>query len=272
MLMLRSLLLLLGMAYACVLPAQNMDKGIFVDPATVDFNLMNGQSNTATVKIINQMDVKKQFKVYLNDWERDTTGRHRYVEPGTLSKTCSNWITLDKTFVELNPGEATDITVKLQVPDSSSAVSGMRWSMLFIETIEEKKAPAKVEGVVTSIHTSYRIGVHIYQTPPSRAAREIQMLSFNAKANTQDSVYRIECKNVGQAQVHCKSFMELMNTGNGKKYQLTPVEFPLFPEQVRYIDFVLPATLEKGKYTVTAVVDAGEDVPLEAAEKIIEIK
>lgn len=269
---LKTLFTILPFAFTAMVFAQTPDKGIFVDPATIDFNLLNGQSGTAKVKIINQMDVKKQFKIYLNDWQRDTLGRHSYVDPGALPISCSRWINIDRNFVELNPGEMTDVTVKLTVPDSAEAVRGMRWSMLFIETVEEKKTPAKIDGVVTSVQTSYRIGVHVYQTPPTKAAKEIQMLSFSPKANTQDSVYRIEVKNIGDAQVHCKGFIELLNTANGKKTKLKPIEFPMFPQQVRYVDFVLPASMAKGRYTVVAAVDAGEDVPLEAAEKTIEIK
>lgn len=252
--------------------AQKSDKGIFVDPATMDFNLLNGQSGVTTVKVLNEMDVKKQFKIYLNDWERDTIGNHRYTEPNTLSNSCSRWVSIDKTFLELNPGESAIITVKVQVPDSVELVKRMRWSMLFIETVEEKKSPSKITGVVTTIQTSYRIGVHIYQTPPNAPEKEIQMVSFATKDNANNSTYRIECKNTGGAQVRCKSNIELINTSTGKKTSLTAVEFPMFPDQKRYIDFTLPSTLEKGKYTIVATVDAGEDVPLEAAEKTIEIK
>lgn len=271
MLNLRTLFMLLWVAISGSGYTQNSEKGIFVDPATIDFNLLNGQSGTAKVKIINQMDVKKQFKIYLNDWQRDTVGQHHYVEPGTLPISCSRWISLDRSFVELNPGEMTEVTVKLTVPDSVEAVKGMRWSMLFIETVEEKKTPTRIDGILTAIQTSYRIGVHVYQTPPTRASRELQMLSFAPKANSSDSVYRIECKNTGDAQLHCKSYIELLNTANGQKTRLAPVEFPMFPQQVRYVDFVLPASLANGKYTALAAVDAGEDVPLEAAEKTIEI-
>jgi hypothetical protein len=45
----------------------------------------------------------------------------------------------------------------------------------------------------------------------------------------------------------------------------------MFPEQVRYIDFSLPQQLAKGKYTLTGIIDAGNDVPLEAGQLTIEI-
>lgn len=263
---------LLGVILFSTVYAQGEKGGIFVDPATMDFSLLEGQSGAAKVRIINEMSHKKQFRLYLNDWERDTIGRHRYVEPGTLANSCAPWVSLDKTFVELNPGETAEVTVSLKLPDSAAAAKAMRWAMLFIETIEEKKAPKKTEGIVTTVLTSYRIGVHIYQTPPTKTNRELQMQSFSVLPNTSDSVYRVACKNVGDAQLHCKSNLELMNTATGKKITLKEVEFPMFPQQVRYIDFVLPVSLEKGKYSVLATVDAGEDVPLEAAEKTIEIK
>ena len=246
--------------------------GLYIDPATIDFSLLNNQSSTRPITISNKLNVPKQFSIYLNDWQRDSVGGHIYQSPGSNSRTCANWITLDKTFVELDPGESATINVKMAVPDSAEAVKQMRWAMVFVESIEETKAPSKTQGVNTSIQTRYRIGVHVYQTPPTKINKEVRMLRFGPVINTADSVYRIECQNTGDVQLKCNSFIELSNVADGSKVTLDPVDFPLFPEQKRYVDFILPKNMVKGKYTMTAMVDAGEDVPLEAAQKMIEIK
>jgi hypothetical protein len=251
--------------------SQMPQTGIMIQPATMNFSLNSGQNQTQTIYIINRMDVKKQFTLYLNDWERDTVGGHRYYAPSTLDRSCARWISLEKLNVEVNPGEVIPINVRLHLPDSADAVKEMKWAMLFIETIEEKKAP-KVEGVTTVIGNRMRVGVHIYQTPQSVATKDIKMLNFDAKPNSNDSVYRIVCQNAGDIQITCKSYIELSSLEDGKKIAVEPIEFPMFPQQKRFVDFVLPANLRKGKYTVLAAVDGGNDLPLEAAQKIIEVK
>lgn len=251
--------------------AQLPQTGIMIQPATMSFKLNSGQTQTQTVYIINKMSVKKQFTLYINDWERDTVGGHRYYPPGTLNRSCANWIALEKLNVEVNPGEVVPINVRMNVPDSASAAKEMKWAMLFLETIEEKTVP-KTEGLTTTIGNRMRVGVHLYQTPQDVNAKELRMMDFDVKPNSQDSIYRIVCQNVGDVQVSCKSYIELSNVADGKKITVEPVEFPMFPNQKRYVDFALPANLPKGKYTLLAAVDGGNDLPLEAAQKTIEIK
>ncbi len=251
--------------------AQGNDAGLYIDPATIDFNLLNGQSSSSQITIVNKLNIKKQFSIYINDWQRDTLGKHLYQVPGTNSRTCSKWISLDKTFVELEPGQSTVVNVKMTVPDSADAVKQMRWAMVFIESIDEKKVPTKADGVMTSVQTKFRVGVHVYQTPPTKINKEVRMLSFEPVPDFENQVYRIVCENVGDVQLKCSGFLELSNLSDGSKTMLPAIDFPMFPEQKRYIDFMLPKGLAKGKYTVMAMIDAGEDVPLEAAQKQIDI-
>jgi hypothetical protein len=46
----------------------------------------------------------------------------------------------------------------------------------------------------------------------------------------------------------------------------------MFPSQKRYVTFELPKNISKGKYSVLAVADGGEDMSLEAVESVIEVK
>ncbi|MBX9784857.1 MAG: hypothetical protein K2X48_16325 [Chitinophagaceae bacterium] len=252
--------------------AQKGDTGIFINPATIDFSLNQGQTGAQRITIINKMPVKKQFKLYVSDWVRDTIGEHEYKPAGSIKQSCARWVVLEKDFVELLPNQYITVNVRLQIPDSADAVKMMRWAMVFVETIEEAKAPDVTKKITTIVTTLYRVGVHIYQTPPSVLTRELVMESFEPLKNNRDSIYRITCQNTGQVQLRCKSYIELTNLTDGKKTVINAEEFPMFPEQKRYVDFVIPSSLPKGKYNVIAAVDAGYDLPLEAAQKVIEIK
>lgn len=244
-------------------------RGLAIKPVTISFNLLPGQTGTSKLSITNQLNAKRQFTVYLKDWRRDSAGEHIYIDPGKDSRSCAAWITLEKTFFELGPGETQEIMIKMTLPDSANSGSEMKWGMVFLETVEEQTAD-QGKGVKTTINNRFRFGVHIYQTPPVVTRKEVKMIRFDSLPGSINH-YRIVCENAGDVQVNCSSYVELSSLTDGKRIKLPSVEFPMFPEQKRFIDFQIPGSVPKGKYLLTGVVDAGVDVPLEAAQLTIEI-
>ncbi len=246
--------------------AQNL--GVY--PTELDFALGKGQNESQVITMTNGSNKKIQFRLYLGDWLRDTLGEHSYFRPDTLSRSCAKYVTLNKNFVEIEPGQTQQVSVKLSMPDNDAAVSEMKWAMLFVETVEEKIANDAAKKQAT-INNLLRIAIHIYQTPPTLTNRQVKVISLKRAADNSNT-YRLFCQNTGNVMLQCKSYLELSSLADGKKTKLDPIEFPLFPEQKRYVIFRLPANLEKGKYSALAVIDLGEDTPLEALESEIEMK
>lgn len=245
--------------------------GILIKPAKIDFTVDRGQTATQTLFLQNSLNKTMQFKVYLNDWLRDSSGGHKYMSPGTNEFSCARWVKLDQEFVQLAPGESRNIVVTITLPDSAEASAKMRWAMVFVETAQENAAPAANKNMQTTINQIMRMGIHIYQTPPGITTKDMRMLSFE-NVNNNVLKYKVACQNTGTVQIECKSYLEVLNLATGAKTKIDNPVFPMFPGQKRFINFDLPASLQKGKYILIAAVDAGEDVPLEAAQKTIEIK
>lgn len=244
-------------------------RGLTIKPSTIDFKLNNGQTGTAHVFIVNHLNKKKQFSLYLSDWVRDSLGAHVYTAPGSTGRSCSRWVKLDRTFAEVDTGQTLDIPIKMQVPDSAAATGEMKWSMLFFETTEEQVVESAT-GVKTNVTNKVRIGVHLYQTPPSLTFKDVKILSFD-HADTSARVCHIVCQNTGTVQLECNSYLELSNIATGDKTKIDVPMFPLFPEQRRVVEFVIPDKVPKGKYSLIGVIDAGTDVPMEAAQEMIDI-
>jgi hypothetical protein len=258
--------LLLCLNMAVKVSAQNL--GVY--PTALSFALAKGNSESQVVNITNGSDKKMQFRLYLNDWIRDTVGGHEYYEPNTISRSCSRWVTLNKNFVELEPGKSTQVTIKLNVPDSAGIADEMKWSMLFVETVEENTAQNS-KNATAAVQNLLRIGIHIYQTPPSLNDKQIKAYDIKPVAG-QDKKYQLYCQNTGNVMIQCKSYLELASMADGQKIKLDPIDFPMFPQQKRYVLFELPANIQKGKYSALAVLDGGEDISLEAVESVIEVK
>lgn len=244
-------------------------KGVTIKPSTVDFKLNNGQVGTAHVYVTNHLNKKKQFTLYLSDWRRDSLGAHVYTAPGSTERSCARWVKLDKSFIEVDTGQTVDIAIKMQVPDSAAAISEMKWTMLFLETTEEQLVET-ASGLKTNMNSKVRVGVHLYQTPPSLTYKDVKILSFD-HADKSARTCHIVCKNTGTVQLECASYLELSNIATGDKTKIDVPMFPLFPEQRRVVEFVIPENVPKGKYSLIGVIDAGTDVPMEAAQEMIDI-
>lgn len=244
-------------------------KGIAVRPVTLEYGLSPNQSASQLVRVTNALDETKQFVVYLSDWLRDTTGAHVYTPPGEIERSCAGWIQLNKNFFELGPGETEELVVTMQHPSDSIRRERMTWCMLFVETTQEKKIK-DTSGMTTTIANKFRVGIHVYQTPPQATKKEVKLIDFMAMG-TDNKKLRVVCQNQGEVQLQCASQLEISSPNGNQPIRLPRREFPLFPAQIRYIDYELPSTLTPGKYRLTAVLDAGTDIPLEAAQIEVEI-
>jgi hypothetical protein len=249
-------------------------KGIFIQPSSLAFSLNNGQSAIQKITVSNKLSTKSQMKIYMGDWERDTTGQHQYYEPGTLSRSCARWVSVDKDFVEVGPYDSVSFNLRIQVPDSIDAIKEMKWAMLFVEMIKERSAPPVTgKDISAQLNYQYRFGLHVYQTPATMFEKSLKMLSFEPLVVQKDStVYLMGCLNDGDVQVRCTGMLELTNLSNGAKVTTPVQEFNIFPKARRYVPMRLPRDLPPGKYSVLAMLDGGEDIPLEAVQKEIEIK
>lgn len=254
----------------------NKKKGVAILPATLYFTADRGQTQTLNINFDNTLDSPVQFKVSLTDFIRDENSNVTYMEPGKHPRSCATWLKLSNNFIEI-PGNTIGILpVTIQVPDSEAAISEMKWAMIFLEGMKEKVANQKSGNIDASVEKSYRVGVQVYQTPPTVLSKDLKMTSFTPMLER--GQYRVTCKNQGSVLLRCISYIELLSKESGEKITVYPGKegkdpFKILPDQVRNIDFIIPDTVPKGKYTAVAMIDANDDeVPLEAAQLEIELK
>lgn len=257
-------------AFLCLLVTTNTAYGqnLGVYPTTIDFNLAPGQSEAQVINLSNGSSEKVQFRIYLNDWVRDSLGGHVYYEPATIDRSCARWLTIDKNFIELQPGESTQLTVQMLVPQEEDARQ-MKWSMLFIETVEEN-VKRNDENAQATVKNLIRVGVHIYQTPPGVTEKSIRVADLKANPEIANA-YDLVCENTGDIMIECKAYLELADAA-GEQTKLDYIEFPMFPGQKRYVTFELPKNMPDGEYSALGVLDAGEDLSLEAIESTVTVK
>ena len=242
-----------------------------IQPSILEFHVVPGVTESQVIRISNMSDTKVSFQAYLADWLRDSTGGHHYYRSDTLSRSCAAWVTTDKNFIEVEPGKSEELVVRLQAPLDTKLFKQMKWAMLFLQSAaEQDSADRKNKQFNTKIKELLRVGVHIYQTPPSvtqMSAKAVTLKPVEGEKNAYD-FYMV---NTGETMLQCKAHLELNNIETGAAFKLDKIEFPVFPEGKRTVRLVIPGTVPKGKYSALAILDIGEDASLEAIERTIEV-
>jgi hypothetical protein len=246
---------------------------ININPSIINFHLGNpGASENQTITITNNSAELQAFEINLGDWTRTETGSHQYFAPNTQPYSCASWVRLNKNFIELKPGEMEEIVVTLQAPENPEALEKMKWAMVFIQGATLKKPEANgPQEVKTFINEIVRVGVHLYQTPFNLSKQAIKAVSLNPSKDEKNT-FDFMIENDGNVMTMVKAHVELTNITTGEELVAPNADFPLFPYGKRIIKLDLPKDIKPGKYSLLAIADYGDSNPLEAIEKVIEIK
>lgn len=197
---------------------------------------------------------KTRFTAHMQDWWRSEDGTESfYREPGTLSRSCGRWVTLNPVETEVLPG-ATMIT-RLTVSVSPEAVPGGYWCVL---TVDELIDPlASTAGVGVRFLSSVSVGVFVYVGELHRAA---EITAVDVRRDTAV----VQVRNDGNTPLAIEGRFEFIRPGAfeptavvhlARNTLLTePIVTGLFSAQ-------LPdaSSLPSGRYLVRAIIDYGVD-------------
>lgn len=245
---------------------------VAIQPSILDFHLTPGNTESQVIRITNLSEEQLGFRAYLADWLRDSTGAHQYFRPDTLPHSCAGWVVLDKDFIEVPPGQNRELVVKLQAPSDRQSFAQMKWTMLFLQSGAEKDSAAMHnKDFNTRIRQLLRVGVHIYQTPPTLTHNSAKAIALKESPGEKNA-YDFYMENTGETMLQCKAHLELTNIETGKEFRSEKTEFPVFPEGHRKVRLMVPVNTPKGRYSTLAILDIGEGLPLEAVEKKIEVR
>lgn len=260
------------MSVLLICPSITNAQRVNINPTLLTFNAAAGESSAQTITIANVSDEKQVFQLSLGDWLRDSLGNHQYLKTGSLSRSCASWVKLDNSFIEIEPRASKDIRVTLNAPADTLLLKEMKWAMLFIQNVKEQENSKKKKGKVNAvINEIFRFGIHLYEIPPGVNQAEAKSVDLRADQSIKGN-YNFSIRNTGNIMLQCRAGLELTNMETGEEIKLDRVEFPIFPDAKRIIPLSIPTNLKKGRYSVLAVLEYHEDMPLEAIETTLEIK
>ncbi len=242
--------------------------GMAASPMKLEFSPVAGSNQTNTFTVSNPTKEIVEANISFVDWNRDSAGEIVYYPANALPTSCTDWIKVfPATTFTLNPGEKKNFSVVLTAPPDGSA-SKVRNSMIFLTQLNTKPGTTS-NGL--AINLTVRMGIQVFYTPPGLSKKEIDINDFTetaaASGDTVNSkILTLVLQNKGELITDGKINFELTDLATGKKSDLPEMKFYSLPGAVRTVRLPLSRGLDAGKYSVSALVDYGEDQELKIAE------
>jgi len=249
--------------------------GVAVSPSRLRMAGAPGETIVQKIKITNDTPQPNSFKLSFQDFDMNGMGKSNFIPPGEGRYSLAQWATVSPSFVELAPGEKTEVTLTLSLPNSDEARRAA-WSILMVEQTAEKRSldlpnPGS-ENVAFGIVPTFAFGVCLYQNPPNVSNNRVDITDFRLTSDeTSGNVIDFKIENTGDGISYCTSYVELTNLTTGQERKLPVKQFTILPELIRDFKFTLPADLSPGRYSAVGVLDFGHKEEIQAAELEFEI-
>ena len=255
--------LLLSLVYALITFGQDFE----VAPVLIRFNAEPGSIQSTKLSIKNYANTKQKYEVSLSDYSIDELGNKKSLAAGQSENSLANWLTLNPSFVELNPNESKEIDIMITVPKGHSET---RWGMAHVKVAKEKTALDVDKEMATGVVLIPRIVVLIKQSPKSNHNYSAKIQDL--KEIDKDGEYRTFealIVNNGDKVIDAKVSLSVANIMTAKEENFPKKKFTVYPKQSRSIQISLPKVLEKGEYAIAIIMDYGHRKSLEGAQLII---
>src|SRR5690554_4417377 len=239
--------------------------GITIGPPRVYFQINPGQSQTENVMVSNpSKDFALELGISFEDWEYNEFGDNQVYPAGTLPSSAAAWISTDQLFFSLAPGESKELAIQMSVPSAYDNMDvPVHTSMMYVTQLNPREGVDK-DGA--NIQIAVRTGIKLYRTPANRITPEIEITNFTAHRDSAKQWLTLHFDNIGKIWADGMISVELLNQQDGSKRTLTPVDFYTMPGDHRKHRILLPADLQKGEYTISAIMNYGDISTVKIAE------
>ncbi len=245
-----------------LLPIKVLSQDFEVAPVKMYFKVDPEESQTKVLSIKNHSNFKTSFTITLADFVIDKNGVKQAIERNSSKTSCTEWITPEQTFFDINPNEQKQIKIMMQPPVGDYTT---RWAMMYIQTVKEKTSFDVDEGLGAGVRISGRIAVEIYRDPVVALTPKLKIKDLRETFDA-DSIHRYfiaDVINIGKNIAKCKVMFIASNLNTAEEFEFDPIYFDSYPGFPRETKFKLPNTLPPGKYSLTVLLDYGKDVTIE---------
>ncbi len=233
-----------------------------VAPVKMNFKVDPEESQTKILSIKNHSNFRTSFTISFADFVIDKDGKKQAIEKNSSKTSCTEWITPEKTFFDINPNEQVQVKITMQPPVDDYTT---RWALMYIQTVTEKTSFDVDEGMGAGVRISGRIAVEVYRDPVLRLTPKLKIKDLR-EVTEADSTHRYfiaDIINSGKNIAKCKVSFIASDLNTAEQIEFEPIYFDSFPGFLREVKFKLPNTMPSGKYSLVALLDYGKDITIE---------
>jgi hypothetical protein len=196
-----------------------------------------------------------QFKARIEDWWRSEDGRQSfYAKPGTLRRSCGEWVSINPVEATVQPGATLTIRITVSMPVEVQA--GGFWCAL---TVDEVPSPLEAggEGVGVRFVASVSTGIFVNVEP---VRREASILGLDVAKDAAS----VNLRNDGNTPLAVEGRIEFFSPGAStplSSVALSRRTLLTEPSRNGVIGVTLPSAeaLPAGRYRVRVILDIGTD-------------
>jgi hypothetical protein len=257
----------LFLSFAVSLYSQDFE----VAPVLVSFDANPGENQTQTLTVRNHSNERQKFVLNLTDYTLTEDGTKSALEAGSTPRSLAEWITVNPSFVELNPNEAATVDLILTVPRTGF---NTRWGMIQVEVAREQMAAQADKQLTTGVVIVPRIVVLVKQSPRSNMNYKGTVTGLREVEGTQSGLRSFEAvlTNTGDKILDAKVFLALANLETAEEKQFNPISVSVYPDQKRKVVLTLPEQPEPGQYALALLMDYGHRSAIEGAQILLTIE
>ncbi|MBN2485373.1 MAG: hypothetical protein JXB34_05330 [Bacteroidales bacterium] len=242
-----------------------------VAPVLMSFNANPGEIQSQKITVRNHSNFRQKFVFNLSDYDIDEKGTKKSLPLGTSKNSCAEWITVNPSFVELNPNESFEVNVNMVVPADGYST---RWCMVQVQTAKEQEGFEADRDLATGVVIVPRIVVLIKQSPRSNKNYRAKVTGIEELKTAKSSFksFKVTVQNTGDKIIEGKVYLAVANIETGEEQKFNPESVTVYPGYARSMELSLPVKLSPGKYALAALLDYGNRMPIEGTQLLLDIK
>jgi len=241
-----------------------------VAPIRLDFDADPGETQTKTVTIKNHGNENASVVLTFQDYLIYKNGERKVLGAGSSKNSIAEWITLNPSYLEINPNQVQTVEVTFQAPNDDYT---SKWGILNVSTTKEQTSFGADKELSAGLSIYGRINVELSYTPKSATRKRVQISNLKEVTTPNDSTRKFTANidNLGNAITECKVYLIASNLSTLHEKRFETVNIKAYPQTTRNVELTLPDTLPEGTYSLSAILDYGSSKALEGTQITIEV-
>jgi hypothetical protein len=237
---------------------------------THDYSIKPGLETKGKIIIKNKSrNEKVSVRISPRDYSFNSGGETFYMKPGSLERSCTGWLNLERSLVHIPPDSIACIHYTLAVPDNEKLI-GTYWCIIIVEPVATEIKPDinDEDDINVAIQEIVRFGIQIVASIPDTGKKEIEFTSAGLMKNeNEEIILSVDLSNTGERWLRPDVWVDLYSNDGSVVGRFTGIKKRLFPEtSVR--QYINLGVQKPGKYIALIVTDDGDEYIVGAEYKL----